>query len=615
MKATTLKRKIIVSVQSVILVLSISLIILGYFVIKNNIIARAQRQVYLDLRAARIVYTGEIDKIKNAFSLLSDNGITDIEEARKKIGIDYLFVVPKEQKYTVKSEIARTAFLGKGIGGTRIIGTKELEALGTDVYQRTLMEIKETPKARPSDDKLITKAMAIEYAIPIHDKSGNISKVIYGGKIINRDFELIDRIHGLVFEKDMYKGKPIGTVTIFQNDVRIATNVLDNYGNRAVGTRVSQTVYEKVVDKGERWIDRAFVVTDWYLTAYEPIRDINGKIIGVLYVGLLEQIFRDIIRNILLIFLAIIIGAAIVAEILSHIIANSISRQLTNMTTATGQIANGDLSIRVQTDGSVKELNTVATAFNEMAGKLAEREQNLKTANDKLETLNKSYLDLIGFVSHELKGILASTILNAYAVRDGFLGMINYQQRKALDSVVRHLDYFSATVKNFLNLSRIEKEEMQVHKRKVMLKEDVFDFAIEEFAKPASEKNIQIINQIESALPIVGEKDMLLIVANNLVGNAVKYGNPGGKIILSTKSVADKLQIEVYNDGRPITTEEKDKLFKKFSRLSSPESKKAQGTGLGLFITKQIIDRHGGSIWVEPREAGNAFIFQLEKGK
>ncbi|MCX7920293.1 MAG: cache domain-containing protein, partial [bacterium] len=415
MKPTTLKRKIIIAIHSVILILGISFLILAYFVIKNNIIARAQRQVYLDLRAARIVYTAEQDKIKYAFSLLSDNETIDLEEARKKIGIDYLYLVPREKKDTVKSEIAQRAFLGKGIGGTRIIGTEELLSLGEDIYQRTLIEIRETPKAKPSHIKLLNQAMAIEYASPLFDKSGRMSKVIYGGKIINRDFALIDRIHDAVFEKTHYKGKPIGTVTIFQNDVRIATNVLDSQGNRAIGTRVSHTVYEQVIEKGEMWLDRAFVVTDWYLTAYEPIRDINGNIIGILYVGLLEQIFRDIIRNVFIIFLIIIICAAVIAEILSHLLASSISQQLTDMSIATKRIANGDLSIRVQTNGSVKELNSVARDFNEMTEKLAEREQNLKTANEKLSELNKSYLDLIGFVAHELKGILASTILSAYS--------------------------------------------------------------------------------------------------------------------------------------------------------------------------------------------------------
>ncbi|MBL7145221.1 MAG: sensor histidine kinase, partial [Phycisphaerae bacterium] len=95
--------------------------------------------------------------------------------------------------------------------------------------------------------------------------------------------------------------------------------------------------------------------------------------------------------------------------------------------------------------------------------------------------------------------------------------------------------------------------------------------------------------------------------------NAVKYGLEKGKIIISSEDLADKVQIEVYNDSRPIREEEKEKLFKKFSRLEDSKDKKIKGTGLGLFLTKEIITQHGGDIWVRPEENGNSFIFQLEK--
>ena len=72
----------------------------------------------------------------------------------------------------------------------------------------------------------------------------------------------------------MYKGKDIGTATIFQDDVRISTNVLTEQGTRAIGTRVAEDVYNLVVENGLPWVDRAYVVNDWYITAYEPIRNI-----------------------------------------------------------------------------------------------------------------------------------------------------------------------------------------------------------------------------------------------------------------------------------------------------------------------------------------------------
>jgi len=482
--------------------------------------------------------------------------------------------------------------------------------MGQGLYDRSLIKIRSTPKARPTDRTVVDSALAIEYAMPLVNGKGNVAGVLYGGKVLNRDFDLVDRIHGLIFENKSYDGKPIGTVTIFLDDVRIATNVLDSEGKRAIGTRVSDKVYRKVIVEGKPWVDRAFVVTDWYLTAYEPIRDFSGKIIGILYAGRLEKPFVDLKRSILGVLIVIVIIASAVALLVSFVLAAAITRPVTAMLKATRVISGGNLHQKLKTDSAVTELNELAASFNDMAQRLSERERSLQVSNEQLAALNKTYLDLVGFVAHELKGILASTILNAYSVRDGFLGMVNFKQRKALDSITRNLDYFESTVKNFLNLSRMEKGELTVTKTERQLREDIFDLSVDAFAKQASEKEIRIENNIQPALKCMCDVSLMQIVANNLVGNAVKYGAAGGRIVLSAQVSNGMLRVEVYNDGRVIQPSEKEKLFKKFSRLT-PKGERTHGTGLGLYITKEIVEKHGGRIWVEPREKGNAFIFEI----
>jgi signal transduction histidine kinase len=306
--------------------------------------------------------------------------------------------------------------------------------------------------------------------------------------------------------------------------------------------------------------------------------------------------------------------AAMIASILSYMLAESISKPIKDLLNASSKFSGGELDYRIKTVTSLEELTKLNEAFNKMAERLEGKRKRLEEGNEKLKELNKSYLDLIGFVAHELKGILASTILNAYTVRDGFLGLINFKQRKALDSITRNLDYLEATVKNFLNLSRIEKGEIKVSRIDLLLKEDVFSPSVEAFSKQASEKGMEIIDNINSGIKLKGDADLLAIVANNFIGNAIKYGNKDGKIILTSSIKESKIEIEVYNDGIPIKEEDKGKLFKKFSRLESQQKRKVRGTGLGLFVTKDIVEKHGGNVRVAPGEKGNSFIFTLERG-
>ncbi|HRZ40541.1 MAG TPA: cache domain-containing protein, partial [Candidatus Omnitrophota bacterium] len=443
---------------------------------------------------------------------------------------------------------------------------------------------------------------------------GRVEKVLYGGEIVNNNFNFIDHIVNVVFEPKAYDGKPYGIITIFQNDVRIATNVLDKGGERAVGTKISKDVYNKIVEQRGSWLGRTFVVTDWYIAACEPILNVRGEIIGGLYVGILEKPFQLLGEKLFLGLLMIIMMGVIPTLIFAYFLANSLVRQLTQMVRTTVKIAQGELESKIDTTGlSVHEMKELGESINYMSEKLVEREESLEETHKRLEVMNKRYLDLIGFVAHELKGILSSIVLNTYLLQKKILGDINPKQESVLKSMGRNLDYLTVTVKNFLNLSRIEKDELKVDKQEIFLKEHLLDPAIESFQQQAEEKNIMISNTVDARLSVRVDSGLMQIVVNNLLSNAVKYGLEGGKIRITAKNQEDMLEVEVYNDGEPIASIDMDKLFKKFSRVLYRGQESVKGTGIGLFISKEIIERHGGHIWVEPALKGNSFKFQIPR--
>lgn len=609
-----IKTRVVLSFLLIIALLSGLIALFGYWIIRTNVIMREQKQVRNFLWTARSEFHHEIERMRCAFDMIEATKYP--AKIKNILNLDYLKVVERSSFATVQNPIVLRAFSGNANGGTRIIDSMELCGMSQDLFERAAIPVKPTLKARPSTLTRLSNAMAIEYAAPVFDSTGYVTRVIYGGKIVNRYVSLIERIHDIVFENKLYDAKPVGTVTIFQDDVRIATNVLDEEGHTAIGTRVSAAVYENVVVKGQPWYSRAFVVTDWYLTAYEPIRDASGRIIGILYVGALEAPFRDMLRSTLMIFLLIVGGSMLLAFVLTFVLAGSISSPLTRLVNATATLADGDLSHRVPNNESIREIHGLAVSFNEMADKLHRRDLSLRTANEELAVLNKRYLDLVGIVSHELKGILSSTVLNAYSVRDQYLGPVNEAQAKALESITRNLEYFDMTVKNFLNLSRIEKDELSLCVSEVRLKEEIVDESVHAFSRQAIDRGMRIENRVPPDIKIRGDTHLLIMTVNNLIGNAVKYGSSNGDIVIASCDTGRTVTLEVYNTGRPITPEEQSKLFKRFSRLdTSPEGKRMRGTGLGLFICRQIVERHGGTITCEARGNGNAFVVVLPVGQ
>jgi len=641
MKTKKLRSRIVVPFDIIIVTFSLLVAVLGYYVIKTDIIKRAQTKVKNDLNSAREIYAQELENVKDIVRFTAvrffikdalsteDKDILDkeLDRIRTSESLDILTLTDASGKVLSRSRnpsvtddnqtldklVNRVLSNSEVVSGTVIVSQAELVKEGEDLAEQANINFIPTPKARRRTETRETSGMMIKAAAPVFGYDGKLSGVLYGGNLLNRNYKIVDKVKEIVYKGQTYKEKDIGTVTIFQDDLRISTNVKAKDNTRAVGTRVSEEVYEQVLVKGLPWIARAFVVNAWYKTAYEPIKDIDGRIVGILYVGILEQPFTNMARNILILFLVIVCLATALAASLEIFLTRTISRPVERMLKATRELSNGSLGYEVDKETGTMEFDELADSFNKMSAQLQDREESLKKINEELAILNKTYLDLVGFVSHELKGIVATTLLNAAAVRDGLFGQINEKQKQSLQSVTKSLHYFRDTVRKFLDLSRIEKGELEVNKKQVSLREDVFEPCLETFNAEIADKQMTVTNNIAAEVKVSGDLDLLHIVANNLLGNAVKYGLEKGKIIISSEDLTDKVQIEVYNDSRPIREEEKEKLFKKFSRLEDSKGKKIKGTGLGLFLTKEIITQHGGDIWVRPEENGNSFIFQIEK--
>jgi two-component system NtrC family sensor kinase len=322
--------------------------------ITNQIIFEAQQTVKEDLNTARYIYNSKIRDIDLAIRWtairhvlkkgLKERNLTPIQKELEGLmaeeGLDFLTLVDRNgvvilrfHNPTVSGDsllndpFIKIALSKKEILGTQVLSRDELQKEGRNLTQRAIIQSIPVPKEKPSRKIEETSGMVLKSAHPITDFNGEVLGVLTGGVLLNRNFEIVDRIKNVVFKDAKYKGKEIGTATIFLGDLRISTNVMDKEGNRAIGTRAMKEVQEQVLEKGLPWIHRAFVVDDWYITAYEPIRDVQDKIVGMLYVGLLESKYAIMKERLILLFFFFSMSGMLIALTVSFILSYMIFKK------------------------------------------------------------------------------------------------------------------------------------------------------------------------------------------------------------------------------------------------------------------------------------------------
>jgi signal transduction histidine kinase len=502
--------------------------------------------------------------------------------------------------------IVRRALLGQASGGTVLVDAEALRAKGDDLAERAYIPLVYTERATPTARTAEDRGLVIEAALPLLDPRGGVRGALVGGVLLNRKFSLVDRIRDTVFGDRTFDGKPVGTVTLFLGDVRIATNVMLDAGTRALGTRVWAEVYERVVERGQRFADRAFVVNDWYLSAYDPIRDPEGRVVGIIYVGLLEKAYLQYGKGLARQYLALSLLAVLLSVAAALVIASGMRRPVGRLVEATRQIAAGDRRARVTVRRGSQEIVELAQAFNAMAERLEGSTRSLeeqaaalqKTYSEAAEK-NRAYLEMLGFVTHELKSPLASIVFGIGSLREGLLGPLTEAQEAALRSAAHSADYLQATIANYLNLSRLEEGELRLALEDVPLQRALVAPLVERLSELARERGMRLYSDVPVELVTRCDKGLVAAVFENLVSNAIKYGGAGGRVRVSAQGGGDTVTCSVWNDGPGFVAADAERLFRRFSRLRDDRSDTRAGTGLGLFVSQKIVERHGGRIWAE----------------
>jgi two-component system NtrC family sensor kinase len=459
----------------------------------------------------------------------------------------------------------------------------------------------------------------LKAAAAVPDSGGGTLGVLYGGLLLSRDYDVVDRVKEIVFKGEKYKGHDIGTATLFQGDLRIATNVLDDKGNRAVGTRVSREVNDAVLHEGKSYLGRAFVVNAWYITAYDPIRDIDGRTIGMLYVGMLERPYIDLRNRVMATFAGLAGLCTMFLLALLAFVARQITRPLAAMVRATDRIAQGDLDHRVRGEGQ-DEIGQLARSFNRMTEDLhsaredltqwgrtlerrvEERTRELRETQDRLIQSAKlaSLGKMAAGVAHEINNPLTTILINTHLLLEN--PATTGDDRELLSFIADETARCAQIVSGLLDFAR------QTPAQEVLADiNDIIERTLQLHEKQAFVRNILFEKHLDRSLPEVElDRNKIQQVISNLTLNACEAMPDGGTLSVASRKSADGERLEVvFSDtGVGIPKDNIPKLFDPFFTT------KSFGTGLGLAVSYGIIRQRGGTIDVRS-EVGHGATFTV----
>jgi two-component system, NtrC family, sensor kinase len=623
--------------------------LVGSWIVSSTLLDLERRTATHDLTTASTVYTSRLHDVRRivemtaggaglrAAVLAGDTALIrrDLGSIRSRSGLDFLAITNAAGRVQLRATpsavhgddasaitVVQAALGGEVSAGTEILAADQLGREDPALVERARIDIVPTARARNGGRTVETSGMVQLAAAPIVAEAGRPAGVLYGGRLLSRDFALVDYMLGVIHGGGHLRPDRVGVVTLFQGDLRISTNVRED-GARVLGTLASAAVAENVLDRGMTWNARAFVVHDWYMSAYEPIRNHAGEIIGMLYVGLPEHLFTAARDRVLVSFFAIALCAFIGIIVTTYFMTRSMTKPLEEMAAATRRISAGEFDVTVHQDAP-GEIGVLAESFNSMlAGlrqmksdledwgrtlerRVAQRSEEVMTMqsrvaeSDRLASLGMLAAGVAHEINNPMGGILALTSL---ALEDM---PADDPHRSNLEEVVRQTERCRDIVRGLLEFSRQSHTDTELVSMNQVVRSTLLLIS-----NQALFHNVRVVEMLAPDLPwVTAQRSQLEQVCMNLVVNAAQSLAGAGTVTIETlhHTDLDQVELRVSDTGRGIEQDKINRIFDPFFTTKDD----GHGTGLGLSIAYGIVTKHGGSISVESEVGtGSTFIVRF----
>jgi signal transduction histidine kinase len=316
---------------------------------------------------------------------------------------------------------------------------------------------------------------------------------------------------------------------------------------------------------------------------------------------------------------ALLIAAFVaLAVALSILLARRLVRPIKRLQVAAEAIGAGAYDERIELNRK-DELGALAGAFNQMANQVQELitglERRVAERTRALEVASKHKSDFLANMSHELRTPLNAIVGFSQVLKQKLFGQVNQKQEEYLDDILTSADHLLALINDILDLSKVEAGQVELEKGLFSLRE-ALERGIVMVRERASTNGVHLSLELDPDVDLVeGDERRIRQVVFNLLSNAVKFTPKGGHVDVSATRANGEVSVAVRDTGPGIATDDQARIFDEFQQARDANGERPEGTGLGLALSKSLVELHGGRIWVESELGrGSTFTFTIPVG-
>ncbi|TOY93714.1 sensor histidine kinase [Vibrio fluvialis] len=555
-----------------------------------------------------------------------------VNQQKQRYDLDFLTferVDTLEQKFRYLDLTKRESFFD-------VLSQSELAKLDPQLAKRAEIE-------RVNADRTETRGLVSRTVIPVLNQYNDIIGFLDGGLLLNNSSTLVDQIRDLIYPTKQDSLRPIGTLTIFLDNLRVSTNVplnRDERAGRAIGTRVSNEVRDAVLNQGKEWVDKAYVYDAWYITAYQPIRDQYDNVVGMLYTGyLLWPFVKTYLTNI------VEIGVATLLLLLaSGVFVYRGSRDLFRPIERIHRVVKLVQLGKNQRIGAIglderHELAQLAKQFDNMLDLLQQRNEEIQRAAHELEEkiLDRTaslqekteqlehHIQLLNqtrdkLIVHEklaalgeLTAGIAHEINNPTAVILGNTELIRFELgddakrvEEEIDAIMLQIDRIRNITRSLLQYSRHGGVQDEITWQHV---NPIIDESITLVKTGSKKRDVEFVTDLHAQSSVEVNRHQLLQILVNLQMNAIHAMNGKGKLTIRSEDWCEHGEVlgaivHIEDEGCGIKPEHLKRVFDPFYTT------KREGTGLGLSVSQSLLSQTGGEIRVQS-EVGKGSTFSV----